>query len=258
MRTIIVLTGLLVSLGFAVNASAQPRFERCDRQRNEITELKSRLGDLDRQRNETIERIRVLESEVNRDCGASGGCEAFEDRISDLKRREVPLAEAMRRLRDMLRERVEETNRLNRDQDRIENAYRRDNCDNISNHAPRGTYERCSTLYNEWAGMENHISTHEREIANMRNRFEQELRQMDTIIDEISRLLGEMREHCSRHARFGEIESMERNWQQFRTLRADLDNIERSVKRYRDVHLVQPKNVIRQDDDRKHTIRPNH
>jgi chromosome segregation ATPase len=291
MKRTLATIGLLALFGFAQASLAQTPFERCEKQKTDVTALKARVTDLDnqnapleikiqkvqkrlrdletqradrmREKASLLQQVRMAERDVERMCSSFRQCETLDNRIDDLKRRSAPMAEAMRKLLDEIRERNTDSARINQEVDKIESTYKQLNCDElVAGQTAQTTIDRCNSLFSDWNRLQTDVNRMQDSAQAFRNRYTQENRQLVAMSQEINRLLTQMRASCGHSTRLSELEGLDREHQGYSAVKKDIDDMDSNVKRVRAMRVIQPKmmkNTIRpKDDDNKHKIQPVH
>jgi chromosome segregation ATPase len=264
------LISVALMLGWTGVASSQSLFQRCEKQKEDLNAMKIQVGDIEskmapmeseiadlrnrlreaedqkaakaREKLTLLSDIKRMENEMDHRCGALKQCDSLENRVEALSRRAAPLGEDMRQLREEIRERSTESSRLDGEVDRIENSYRQLNCDNlIPGQTAQTTIERCSELFGRWNHLQADINRLQDSINDLRKRHQRIMAAYQAIGREISELLAQMRPSCSHSARVAELEGMEEHHRSFATVKDDLDDMDKHMKRFKGVRVVQPK-----------------
>jgi chromosome segregation ATPase len=294
--------GALFLFGLGANASAQSLFERCKAEKQqletlalEVVNIGTDISDIDRQivdltrkrrelradKNSKARRRATLERKIKRDqalhkrkCRGLQKCDRLEEKVARLKNEMQPLSDKVRRIREEIRTRNTETVTLNRDVQRLENQYGQLGCDNLQiGQTPQSTFDRCSQLAKDWTNVQNRINQLQSSVAHLRQRYKRIMKKMRGSNAQLARLLKEFRASCSHSTRLADLESMEREQHEYRSIGSELDEMDSKVKRFKMIKLqkasprpkrfkptIRPKKGGRSDGKRggkkKHTLKP--
>ena len=148
----------------------------------------------------------------------------------------------MRAIQNEIRERVQESQRLNGETDKLEAAYAQLNCDNlVPGQTAQATIDRCGDLFSQWNQMQKDINAHQTAVGSMRNRYQALMGQLRGYNRELDQLLKFMRENCRHSPRLVEVETMEKERNGFTGLKLELDGMDSNVKKFRALKILQPK-----------------
>lgn len=278
MSRMTVTIGVLALLGAGSAASAQSRFERCQKEKEKIeqmerqsADMKQRIDDIDSELADLNRRLRQLRSEKSRKarerarlerrirtttrqhkrrCRGIEGCSELQDRVAQLRKRIAPVARRLDSIRNGIRERGQEIAGLNRDVRRIENQYNQLGCDNLQiGQTAQSTFDRCSRLADEWSDVQRRIGRLQAAVRNLRRSYQRTMRQMRAHNTRLAALLRKFRERCSQHTEsLATLERMEKDQHEYRSLKDDLDEMDQKVDRFsklklKPVRRAQPKKV---------------
>ncbi len=278
MSRMTVTIGMLALLGAGSTATAQSRFERCQKEKEQIeqmerqsADMKLRIDDIDRELTDLNRRLRQLRSEKarkardrarlerrirtttvhhQRRCRGIEGCSALQNQVAQLRKRIAPLARRLDSIRNGIRERGQEIAGLNRDVRRIENQYNQLGCDNLQiGQTAQSTFDRCSRLANEWSDVQRRIGQLQAAVRNLRRSYQRTMRQMRSNNTRLAALLRKFRERCSQHTEsLATLERLEKDQHEYRSLEDDLDEMDQKVDRFsklklKPVRRAQPRKV---------------
>ena len=295
--------GALFLFGLGSSASAQSLFERCKAEKQqletlalEVVNIGNDIGDMDRQMADLTRKMRELRADKSskarrratlekkikrgqalhmRKCAGLQKCDKLEARVTRLKKDLQPLSDKVRRIREEIRTRNTETVTLNRDVQRMENQYSQLGCDNLQiGQTPQTTFDRCSQLAKDWTNVQNRINQLQSSVAHLRQRYKRIMKTMHSSNAQLARLLKEFRASCSHSTRLADLETLEREQHEYRSIATELDEMDSKVKRFKMIKLqkastrpktlkptIHPKKGGRSDEKRgkkkkKHTLKP--
>jgi chromosome segregation ATPase len=272
MKKLSIAIGMLCVFGISATVSAQGLYNRCENRKAEIQtmkdqvkqidneianvndqirDLQQQMGDLKRRRlskqgqMKALERkIRAEEAGYKRMCSALSQCEAYERKIDRLKSRMAPMGEKLRRIREEIRQRGAELGRHNAAVDRIENSYAQLACDNlVPGQTADSTIDRCTNLFKEWNDLQTAINDLKKSVAALQGRYQRVIRKMRAFSTDLHRLTKHMRDVCSHSGRMADLEALEREQNDYRAMKDELNDMSSKVKRFRKLKIVRP--VIR-------------
>jgi chromosome segregation ATPase len=243
-----------------LNMELAPIDQEIDRLNRRMQELRSVQQQKINERNALQESVRNLEGDMARLCRPIRGreCRALDNRVDNLRERALPLNERMTAMRNDIQNLNQEVGRSSREAERIENQYNQLGCDNlVPGRTAQTTIDRCSDLFSEWNHVQSDINADQASITNLRARYDQFAREQQTLRSEISRLVADMRTNCRDSERFGELERIDRDHNDFVLLRSDLDTMASRIDHFRTLRILKP--TVRPRDDRNdppHTVVP--
>ncbi|MBN2498351.1 MAG: hypothetical protein JXR96_27420 [Deltaproteobacteria bacterium] len=265
MRFSALVMGIVLLLPWS--ALADSLYDRCQSKKAEIAEMQNRerelgtsvdqiaqrLGALERQmrdlraeRSEKLreqaklrKRIKRSEAGHKRMCSPLMKCEAYERQIAALQKRAEPIGNLRQRIRDEIRRRHDEAKRLGRDVKRIENRYGHLGCENLRiGETDQKTFDACSQLSKEWNDIKARIEELNRSVLDLRRRYREAMDRSKGYSDELAGLLKKMRQSCGHSQRLAELESMERDQDEYRGLKNDLDEMDKRVKGFHQLKMM--------------------
>jgi len=272
MKKLGIAIGMLCVFGVSAMVSAQGLYQRCENRKAEIQTMRDQVKQIDneianvndqirdlqqqmadmksRQRSKHGERaalerkIRAEEASYKRMCSALSQCEAYERKIDRLKARMAPMGERLRKIREEIRQRSEELGRHNAAVDRIENSYAQLACDNlVPGQTADSTIDRCTNLFKEWNDLQAAINGLKKSVATLQGRYQHVIRKMRAFSTDLHRLTKQMRDACSHSARMADLEALEKEQEDYRHMKDELNDISSRVKKFRKLKIVRP--VIR-------------
>ena len=272
MKKLGIAVGMLCLFGISTTVSAQGLFQRCENRKVEIQTMKDQakqidneianvndqirdlmqqMADLKRKRTSkqghktALQRkIRAEEASFKRMCSALSHCEAYERKIDRLKTRMAPMGERLRRIREEIRQRSTELTRHNATVDRIENSYAQLGCDNlVPGQTANSTIDRCTNLFKEWNDLLTDINSLKKSVAALQGRYQRVIRKMRAFSVDLARLTKQMRDVCSHSARIADLDALEKERNDYRAMKDELNDISSKVKKVRKLKIVRP--VIR-------------
>jgi chromosome segregation ATPase len=270
MRRLVVGICVVAIGGLFQSALAQGHHERCEQKKSEIAGLESQITSIDNEMNAMQAKIMKVQNRLNdlrnkqqqkgmekanlqkqlrqeqlvleRVCRELRQCEANEHKIEALKTRMGPVALKLQELAREIQTQSAEATRLNQEVDKIEASYQQLNCDNlVPGQTAQATIDRCSDLFSQWNQMQREINAHQTAVNGMRNRYQSLMAQMRGYNLELDQLLRFMRENCQQSPRLVEVETMDKERNEFNLLKGQLDGMDNSVKKFRALKILQPK-----------------
>lgn len=283
MKKLGIAIGMLCLFGISTTVSAQSLFQRCENRKTEIQTIKDQVKQIDNEVANVNDQIRDLmqqmvdlrrkrtskqghktaltrkikaeEASFKRMCSALSQCEAYERKIDRLKARMAPMGERLRKIREEIRARSTEVTRHNAAVDRIESSYAQLGCDNlVPGQTADSTIDRCTNLFKEWNDLLTDINNLKRSVAALQGRYQRVIRKMRAFSVDLARLTKKMREACSHSSRIADLDALEKEHDDYRALRDELNDISSKVKKVRRLKIVRP--VIRPKKKDKPTIKP--
>ena len=272
MKKLSIAIGMLCVFGLSAMVSAQGLYQRCENRKAEIQTMKDQVKQIDNEIANVNDQIRDLQQQMadlkrkrlskqghktalqrkikaeeasfKRMCSALSQCEAYERKIDRLKARMAPMGERLRTIRQEIRERNTEVNRLNGAVDRIENSYAQLGCDNlVPGQAADSTIDRCTNLFKEWNELQAAINGLKKSVAALQGRYQRVIRKMRAFSVDLARLTKKMRDACSHSARMADLEALEKEHDDYRSMKNEINDISSRVKKFRKLKIVRP--VIR-------------
>jgi chromosome segregation ATPase len=283
MKKLSIAVGMLCLFGISTTALAQSLFQRCENRKaeiqtmndqikqidNEIANVNDQIRDLmqqmaDLRRKRTSKqghktalqrKIRAEEASFKRMCSSLSQCDAYERTIDRLKARLAPMGERLRKIREEIRARGADLTRHNQAVDRIENSYAQLGCDNlVPGQTADSTIDRCTNLFKEWNDLLTDINTLKRSVAALQGRYQRVARKMRAFSVDLARLTKQMREACSHSTRIADLDALEKEQDDYRKMKDDLNDISSRVRKFRRLKIVKP--VIRPKKKPKPVITP--
>lgn len=272
MRKLSIAIGMLCLFGISTTAFAQSLFQRCENRKGEIQTMKDQVKQIDNEIANVNDQIRDLmqqmadlrrkrtskqgqktalqrkikaeEASFKRMCSALSQCEAYERKIDRLKARMAPMTERLRKIREEMRARSNEMVRHNQAVDRIENSYAQLGCDNlVPGQTANSTIDRCTDLFKEWNDLLTDINTLKRSVAALQGRYQRVIRKMRAFSVDLARLTKKMRDACSHSARIADLDALEKEQDDYRKMKDELNDVSSQVRKFRRLKIVKP--VIR-------------
>ena len=270
MRNLITVIGALAVFSLSATVSAQSLFERCEKQKGEIANLKNEVGDLSGQiqtidreladlalkmrelRTEKVKKSRQkagLEKKVKRNeakhrrrCRALRQCDTVENKVVKLKTKIAPLAERLHRIGEEIGTRQSAVADLNRDIGRMDTQFDKLGCDNLQiGQTAQTTFDRCSQLSKDFSGVQNRISQLQASVLRLRKTYQKIMKKMRSNGKELASLLKIMRDACSHSKRLADLEDMEKKQNEYRSIKDKLDEMDTKVKRFKTLKLLKAK-----------------
>lgn len=272
MKKLSIAIGMLCVFGISATVSAQGLFQRCENRKAEIQTMKDQVRQIDneianvndqiRDLNQQIadlrrkrlskqghktalaRKIKAEESSFKRMCSSLSQCEAYERKIDRLKARMAPMGEKLRKIREEIRQRSAEVARHYAAVDRIENSYSQLGCDNlVPGQTADSTIDRCTNLFKEWNELQTAINLFKKAVTTLQGRYQRIIRKMRAFSVDLARLTRKMRDVCSHSTRIADLDALEKEHDDYRNMKNEINDISSKAKKFRKLKIVRP--VIR-------------
>ena len=267
MRKFSLALAILALTVWAAPASAEGLFQRCKDKKEDINNMKSQVDSLGTQMDQVRTEIKGLEARLKkarakysaksrqerilnkkikrseaqhkRMCKPLERCGRLEKKVEDLKASLQPLHERLKRIRKELRKRSDVISKLNQDIRRIENKYGTLGCANLQiGESDQTTFDACAQLSRDWNDVKTRIDRLNKFMKGLRNRMQDLMQQRRAKGKELRRLTKQMRASCSHSHRLVELEALEKQQDDYRSLQDELDKMDTEVKRFHGLKLM--------------------